>query len=87
LFLGAGAGKRLGAVGGLRLPKVLKKRDLTMFSKYTSRYLRNQESGRGYTEAWSRRSLTGTAIMTKDKMITKLYAEELRHHGGKGKPT
>jgi hypothetical protein len=63
------------------------KRDLTMFSKYASRYLRNQESGCGYTEAWSRRSLTGTAIMTKDKMITKLYAEELRHHGGKGKPT
>jgi hypothetical protein len=63
------------------------KRDLTMFSKYASRYLRNQESGCGYTEAWSRRSLTGTAFTTKDKMITKLYAEELRHHGGKGKPT
>jgi hypothetical protein len=60
------------------------KRDLTMFSKYASRYLRNQESGCGYTEAWSRRSSTGTAIMMKDKMITKLYAEELRHHGGKG---
>jgi hypothetical protein len=55
-----------------------------MFSKYASRYLRNQESGCGYTEAWSRRSSTGTAIMMKDKMITKLYAEELRHHGGKG---
>jgi hypothetical protein len=63
------------------------KRDLTMFSKYASRYLRNQESGCGYTEAWSRRSLTGTATTTKDKMITKLYAEELRHHGGKGKLT
>ena len=34
------------------------KRDLTMFSKYASRYLWNQESGCGYTEAWSRRSLT-----------------------------
>jgi hypothetical protein len=56
------------------------KRDLTMLSKYASRYLRNQESGCGYTEAWSRRRLTETAI-------TKLYAEELRHHGGKGKPT
>jgi hypothetical protein len=63
------------------------KHDLTMFSKYASRYLRNQESGCGYTEAWSRRSLTGTAITTKDKMITKLYAKELWHHGGKGKPT
>jgi hypothetical protein len=31
--------------------------------------------------------LTGTAITTKDKMITKLCAEELRHNGGKGKPT
>jgi hypothetical protein len=63
------------------------KRDLTMFSKYASRYLRNQESGCGYTEAWSRRSLIGTTITTKDEMITKLHAEELRHHGGKGKPT
>ena len=63
------------------------KRDLTMFSKYASRYLRNQESGCGYTEAWSRRSLTGTAITTKDKMITKLYAEELRHDSRKGEPT
>ena len=63
------------------------KRDLTMFSKYASRYLRNQESGCGYTEAWSRRSLTRMVITTKDKMITKLYAEELRHHGKKGKPT
>jgi hypothetical protein len=63
------------------------KRDLTMFSKYVSRYLRNQESGCGYTEAWSRRSLTRMVITTKDKMITKLYAEELRHHNGKGKPT
>jgi hypothetical protein len=58
-----------------------------MFSKYASRYLRNQESGCGYTEVWSRRSLTRMVITTKDKMITKLYAEELRHHGGKGKPT
>jgi hypothetical protein len=63
------------------------KHDLTMFSKYASRYLRNQESGCGYTEAWSRRSLIGTAITKKDEMITKQYAEELRHHGGKGKPT
>jgi hypothetical protein len=63
------------------------KRDLTMFSKYASRYLRNQESGCRYIEAWSRRSLAGTAIMTKVKMITKLYAEEVRHHCGKGKPT
>jgi hypothetical protein len=63
------------------------KRDLAMFSKYASRYLRNQESGCGYTEAWSRRSLTGTTITTKDKMITKLYVEELRHHGGTRKPT
>jgi hypothetical protein len=64
-----------------------KKRGLTMFSKYTSRYLRNQESGCGYTEARSRRSLTGPTIMTKVKMITKLYAKELRYHGKKGKPT
>jgi hypothetical protein len=63
------------------------KRDVTMFSKYAIRYLRNQESGCGYAKAWSRRSLTRTAITTKDKMIMKLYAEELRHHGGKGKPT
>jgi hypothetical protein len=63
------------------------KRDLTMFSKYASMYLQNQESGCGYTEVWSRRSLTGTTIMTKNKMITKLYAEELRCHGGKRKPT
>jgi hypothetical protein len=34
-----------GIVGGLRLPKVLKKHDLTMFSKYASRYLRNQVAG------------------------------------------
>jgi hypothetical protein len=35
----------VGTVGGLRLPKVLKKHDLTMFSKYASRYLRNQVAG------------------------------------------
>jgi hypothetical protein len=63
------------------------KREVTMFSKYAIRYLRSQESSCGYAKAWSRRSLTGTAITTKDKMTMKLYAEELRHHGGKGKPT
>ena len=63
------------------------KRDLTMFSKYASRYLRNQESGCGYTEAWSRRSLTRMVITTKDKMITKLCADKLRHDSRKGEPT
>jgi hypothetical protein len=57
------------------------KHNLTMLSKYASRYLRNKKSGCGYTEAWSRRSLAGT------ETITKRYVEELRHHDGKGKPT
>jgi hypothetical protein len=84
---GCTRGEELGACWGPSVSEGPQKRDLTMFSKYASRYLRNQESGCGYTEAWSRRSLAGTAIMTKVKMITKLYAEELRHHCGKGKPT
>jgi hypothetical protein len=37
-----------------------------------------------YIRVWSRRSLIELAITTKDKMITKLCAEELRHNGGKG---
>jgi hypothetical protein len=37
-----------------------------------------------YTKAWLRRSLTEPTITTKDKTITKLCAEELRHNGGKG---
>jgi hypothetical protein len=37
-----------------------------------------------YTKAWLRQSLTGTVITMKDKTITKLCAEELRHNDGKG---
>jgi hypothetical protein len=33
---------------------------------------------------WLRRSLVEPAITMKDKAITKLCAEELRHNGGKG---
>jgi hypothetical protein len=31
--------------------------------------------------------LAGTVITTKDKTITKLCTEELRHNSKKGKPT
>jgi hypothetical protein len=82
-----GRTEQSGACWGPSASEGPQKRDLTMFPKYASRYLRNQESGCGYTEAWSRRSLTRMVITTKDKMIMKLYAKELRHHGGKGKPT
>jgi hypothetical protein len=37
----------------------------------------------GQDEAWMRRK----AIMTKDKMITKLRTEKLRHDSRKGEPT
>jgi hypothetical protein len=62
------------------------KRDLTIFSKYASRYLRNQVTGiqvSGQDEAWVGRK----TIMTKDKMITKLCVEKLRHDSRKGEPT
>jgi hypothetical protein len=62
------------------------KHDLTMFSKYASRYLRNHVTGiqeHGQDEAW----LKWKTIMTKDETITKLRAEELRHDSRKGKPT
>jgi hypothetical protein len=62
-----------GIVGGLQLPKVLKKHDLTMFSKYASRYLRNQ--------------VAGIQEHGQDETITKVCAEELRHDSRKGKPT
>jgi hypothetical protein len=37
----------------------------------------------GQDKAWARRK----AIMMKDKVITKLYAEKLRHDSRKGEPT
>jgi hypothetical protein len=59
------------------------KRDLTMFSKYASRCLRNQVAGiqkHGQDEAW----LKWKTIRTKDETITKLCAEELWHDSRKG---
>jgi hypothetical protein len=54
--------------------------------KYVNRYLRNQVTGiqvSGQDEAWA----GWKAIMTKDKMITKLCAGKLRYDGRKEEPT
>jgi hypothetical protein len=54
--------------------------------KYVNRYLRNRAMSiqeYGQDEALARRK----AIMTKDKMITKLCAEKLRHDSREGEPT
>lgn len=62
------------------------KHNLTMFSKYASRYLQNQVAGiqeHGQDEA----SLKWKTIMTKDETVTKLCAEKLRHDSRKGEPT
>jgi hypothetical protein len=51
-----------------------------------NRYIQNKVTGiqvSGQDEAWARRK----AIMTKDKMIMKLYAEKLRYDGRKEEPT
>jgi hypothetical protein len=61
------------------------KHNLTMFSKYASRCLRNQVAGiqkHGQDEAW----LKWKTIVTKDEAITKLRAR-LRHDSRKGEPT
>jgi hypothetical protein len=54
--------------------------------KYVNRYLRNRVMSiqeHGQDEAWARRKV----IMTKDKVITKLCAEKLRHDNREGEPT
>jgi hypothetical protein len=62
------------------------KRNLTMSSKKICEQVPSKTDCE-YTRTWLRRSLTGTAITTKDKTITKLCAEELRYNGRKRKPT
>jgi hypothetical protein len=74
------------SVGGLRLPKVLKNVILLCFPREICEQVPSK-SDCEHTRTWLRRSLTGTAITTKDKTITKLRAEELRHNGRKRKPT